>query len=243
MVATFGGNRRILAGFLQGPEFDWAGHLVFRELVQCEDGTLGTKWPEEVMPPVGAWLEPAILSDRKRVPGDSVSVHAAESSWATIEGVPSGARLSMRIVGSAATACIGIAFLDAEQRGCALSFMTRTGRVQWSTVRGLTIPPAIPTLAEILVRDSTPVWRLQDPSVPFRGCDFAISEVEGLDRPVEVELLFLYDPKSRSTIIDACINGQRTLITRRKGLVVQHLRLLADGPCRFSAIRLGRLGV
>lgn len=227
MVAEFGNNRRILAGFLQGPEFDWAGHLVFRELVQCGDGTLGTKWPEELVPAVGSWtLEGAF------------SVNGAAASWARIGGMPaSGARLSLRITCPAATSHVGLALLDENQNGCALSVLVRRGRVQWSTVQSLALPPVTPTLAEVLAHDGTPLWQTKNPHVPFRGGDFAISEVEGVDRSFELELLFLYDPKSRSTIIDACLNGQRTLITRRKGLVVKQLCLLADGPCSFQFVQ------
>ena len=52
MVAPFGENRRILAGWLGflAPAW-WGGWLVFRELVQFPDGTLGTKWVPEIEPP------------------------------------------------------------------------------------------------------------------------------------------------------------------------------------------------
>jgi hypothetical protein len=47
--AEFKGGRRIMAGWVgdQG----WGGDIVFRELVQHPDGTLGTKWPAEMIPP------------------------------------------------------------------------------------------------------------------------------------------------------------------------------------------------
>ena len=52
MVAPFGANRRILAGWLGfHDEAWWGGWLVFRELVQFPDGTLGTKWVPEIEPP------------------------------------------------------------------------------------------------------------------------------------------------------------------------------------------------
>ena len=51
-VAPFGENRRILAGWLGFlDEAWWGGWLVFRELVQFPDGTLGTKWVPEIAPP------------------------------------------------------------------------------------------------------------------------------------------------------------------------------------------------
>ncbi len=51
MVAPFGTNRRIMAGWLNHV-YGWGGWLVFRELIQNADGTLGTKWVPEIAPPV-----------------------------------------------------------------------------------------------------------------------------------------------------------------------------------------------
>ncbi len=51
MVAPFAGSRRILAGWLSHPQ-GWGGWLVFRELIQYPDGTLGQKWVPEIAPPV-----------------------------------------------------------------------------------------------------------------------------------------------------------------------------------------------
>lgn len=51
MVAPFTGNRRILAGWLSHRD-GWGGWLVFRELIQYPDGTLGQKWVPEIAPPV-----------------------------------------------------------------------------------------------------------------------------------------------------------------------------------------------
>ncbi len=242
MVAPFKSNRRLLAGFLQGPQFEWGGHLVFRELVQCEDGTLGTKWPKEMMPPVRSSGAPVIKTKKCAVPGNSVSVTATAASWAFIDGVPSSALLTARVSPAAGTSYVGVAVLDEEQNGCALSVLPRQGRVQWNTMEGVAVPPPVPTLEEVLAQDSGAIWEMQNPHLPFKGGDFVITNVEGIDEPFQIEILFVYDPKSRSTIIDACVNGQRTLITRRKGLVATQLRLLADGKCDFSDITLGELG-
>ncbi len=56
MVAPFGENRRIMVGWLHHIRlqdfYGWGGWLVFRELIQNADGTLGTKWAPEIAPPV-----------------------------------------------------------------------------------------------------------------------------------------------------------------------------------------------
>ena len=50
MVASWGEDRRILAGWLHHL-YGWGGWLCFRELVQESDGRLGTKWVPEIPPP------------------------------------------------------------------------------------------------------------------------------------------------------------------------------------------------
>lgn len=49
MVASWKDDRRILAGWLHHVH-GWGGWLCFRELVQEEDGRLGTKWVPEIQP-------------------------------------------------------------------------------------------------------------------------------------------------------------------------------------------------
>jgi beta-fructofuranosidase len=58
--AAFTGNRRIGVAWLGSRAEDrddgrplWGGHLLFRELVQFPDGTLGSKFPAEMIPPAG----------------------------------------------------------------------------------------------------------------------------------------------------------------------------------------------
>ncbi len=50
MVAPFGENRRIMAGWVESTH-GWGGWLVFRELIQHPDGTLGMKWVPEIAAP------------------------------------------------------------------------------------------------------------------------------------------------------------------------------------------------
>ncbi|GAC1548535.1 MAG: hypothetical protein NVS2B7_24460 [Herpetosiphon sp.] len=56
-TAAFTGDRRLAVAFLESladgkddGAWQYAGHAVFRELIQHADGTLGTKWPVEMLP-------------------------------------------------------------------------------------------------------------------------------------------------------------------------------------------------
>ncbi len=62
-TATFTGNRRIGVAWIGTREHDkddsklqWGGHLVFRELIQLADGTLGSCFPAEMLPTASAPL-------------------------------------------------------------------------------------------------------------------------------------------------------------------------------------------
>lgn len=59
-TAAFTGNRRLAVAFLASlandrddGRWEYAGNAVFRELVQHPDGSLGMKWPAEMVPPSG----------------------------------------------------------------------------------------------------------------------------------------------------------------------------------------------
>ena len=96
-VAEFTGNRRILAGFIF--ERGWAGHLALRELVQQPDGSLGTKFPAELIPACG---EPQRLAGPHLFNlGDrpTVTVEAGAGFTAVpLTGVPRNARITLRVV-------------------------------------------------------------------------------------------------------------------------------------------------
>ena len=238
MVAEFKDNRRILAGFLAGPGFGWAGHLVFRELIQFEDGSLGLKWPKEMIPQVKKNLKAELRVGSEPVSGSVARVGAAPKSWAEIDMASRSVHLSLRIAPGKGASHVAIAGLGEDGEGCALSFLLDKARAQWSEAIGGALPQAVPTLSEIILATGK---HGDNPSLHYQGGDFAITSVEGLDTLFSVELLFVYDAKSMSTIIDARVGGCRTMITRRKGLVLKTIRLMADGPADFEIISMGRL--
>jgi hypothetical protein len=49
-TAAFTGDRRIGAAVVPPARNIYAGRVIFREIIQRADGTLGTKWPPELMP-------------------------------------------------------------------------------------------------------------------------------------------------------------------------------------------------
>jgi hypothetical protein len=240
MVAEFKNNRRILAGFLTGPGFGWAGHLVFRELIQFPDGSLGLKWPDEMRLPIRKKMTPEIHVGGKAIWGNSVSIDSDSGKWAEIRGMPASIHLSLRITPEKKTTHIAIAGLDEFGKGGALSILPKRSQAQWNSAQSDELPQVVPTLEDLLALEKGGTEG-GNSHTHYNGCDFAITSVEGLASPFDLELIFIYDAKSMSTIIDACICGCRTMITRRKGLVLKTLRFMADGPVQFDKISIGQL--
>ena len=181
-------------------------------------------------------LEPEIRGRGKVVRGSQVAVAAAPASWAALEGLPHSIHLHMRITPDAGTSHVAIAGLGANGAGCALSCLVRRGRAQWSESIHDSLPREVPSLEEINGRQDH-----NSPNVHWKGQDFTITNVDGMETSFDLEMVFRYDAKSMSTLIDACIGDHRTLITRRKGLELTTIRLLADGPATFEILTLGCL--
>ncbi len=238
MVAEFRNNRRILAGFTGRL---YGGYLVFRELIQFADGTLGMKWPEEMKPAIKDKINPVIRVNGHSFTGNSISVEADSQQWAMIDNLLPSMHLSLLITPMNGTTHIGIAGLDDDGNGCVQSFMVLRGRVQWSAANGDALPEAIPSIVEIMADDNSKIHEIKNPHIHPSCGDFTITDVEGLTKQFRLELYFIHDAKIRGTLIDACINGERTMISQRNGLVVKKLRFMADGPAKFEQITIGRI--
>lgn len=104
--APFPGNRRIGAAFLVGREGNrdtgvmlWAGNVIFRELIQHPDGTLGVKFVPEMIseghrqPVTFSPLTGNISGDAKKITFDSSSTFDV----GVLDSVPVDARITLRV--------------------------------------------------------------------------------------------------------------------------------------------------
>jgi hypothetical protein len=194
-VAEFTGNRRLLAGFLF--ERGWAGHLALRELIQYPDGSLGTKFPSELIPASGEPLQLAFTASGPETSGDgrTITIKASDKFAAgALDGVPRNVRITLRVVPQSGAKCLDFGVCvrgkGNYEGGCELRFEPARKRAQYGVPENH--GPA---------KDST--GRIA------RGRDFAIESVEKLDGPFDLEMIVKDD------IVDACIDGRRTMITRR----------------------------
>ena len=183
-TAEFTGRRRIMAGFLE--DRGWGGNLVFRELMQHNDGSLGTRFPPEMIPLSGEPLDLAFESQSSGATGDGQSIHISARNGCgagMLTGVPNNARITLDVIPKPGSTRFGLRLRSSadNEEGCELRVEPAGQRVAFS--------------------------------VPHRGragseSDAAISDVRGLERP------FTLDVVLRNDIIDVCIDDRRTVVAR-----------------------------
>jgi hypothetical protein len=139
VVSEFSGNRYIYAGFAGG---DYAQELVFRELVQEKDGTLGMKWPEEMIPRTGEALKLSWKPLKGDVSVDKESVRLrAEGSMACalVANIPQNVRITLRAKPQAGGPHFGLCARGKGnyEGGCELYFEPAKQRLQYRNGPGL----------------------------------------------------------------------------------------------------------
>ena len=159
-TAAFTGNRRIYVSWL--PDGGWAGNAVFRELVQHEDGTLGTKFVPEMTPRTGEAVDLAGLRGAQM---EGKALLMAANAVATVEHAPKDLRLAMQVTPETATSGFALKLHAGanQDRGCTLSFDPAKQQVSFHA-------------------DD------KDPG-KTKETDCAIEHVQGLDKPFALEVV------------------------------------------------------
>jgi len=208
-TAAFGPRRRLGVAWMG--KGGWAGNAVFRELVQHQDGTLGTKFPAEMALPTG---EPLPLAFEPLTPGATatgglVRVGALPGMAAGfVAGIPQEVRITARVVPGAAVGWFGICV---------------HGAGEYASGTELRITP---NLARVEVRD--PLAGGND-LVPLQTID----DVAGLDRPFTLEMVLKED------MVDVCIDDRRTLMCRPRSAQGDRLFFFCqDGDVTFEDIEV-----
>ncbi len=187
-TASFGDGRQILAGFLE--DHGWGGNLIFRDLVQNEDGSLGTKFPPEMIPPTGDPIDVAFepLSDGVRWDGANMKLEAPEAvEMGMLTRSDGNIRITLdviadEILGDRASAYgLCVRGKNPEERGGELKFEPEKRRVQFHDAR-----------QEGMSADST----------------ICIDDVAPIAGPFSLDIIIKDD------IIDICIDNRRTMAVR-----------------------------
>lgn len=144
-TAPFTGNRRIGVPYLASREGDrdagkriYAGHALFRELVQHADGTLGVRFPPEMTPGRTATSLPTSitpLTDGVSLNEGTATINSIEGmAAAQLDGIPRNARVTLRLVPEGRTAKFGLGLRGSGKMESAyyLSFHPSEGRVTFN---------------------------------------------------------------------------------------------------------------
>jgi hypothetical protein len=191
-TAAFTGDRRIGVAFLPslGDDKDdgawlWGGNAVFREIIQHPDGTLGTRFPAEMVPRAAA---PQPLAFEALTPdvqaAKAVRLEARDGyAAAAARRVPPEARITLRVEPEPKASYFGLCVRASErgEQGYELRFAPFEERVELRN----------------------PAWgALHD------NAGRCLWGVEGLDRAFSLDIVLCGD------IIDVCVDGRRTLVAR-----------------------------
>ncbi len=192
-VAPFGEGRFLMVGFLGGPSY--AGEVVFRELVQHENGILGTKWPPEMIPRTGAALNLPfeVLKQVATYAEGAIRVTATTGLGAAmLTGVPQNVRITATIVPRPGVSAFGLCVRGegAYEHGCELRFVPGERRAQYGAPADGGNSPGTSSPENFLEISE-------------------IREVTGLDQPFALDMIVKHD------FVDTCIDGRRTFISRR----------------------------
>lgn len=217
-VAAFKANRRIMAGFVSWP--GWGGNLAVRELVPYKDGSLGVKWPREVVPQSGPALDLAFeaVTGGSSREGMAISVNAKETlEIGMLKKVPTDVYISMIVKPQPGVKCFGLAFHGAGryQKGRELRFEPAKERVQFGNLWN-------GKLAKVSKGQA------------HSAADFAITDVKDLDKPFKLEIIV-----KKNRIIDICIDDRRTIINRVSRIEGDRLFFFAqNGDVTFENIEV-----
>jgi hypothetical protein len=209
-TAAFTGDRRIGAAFLTHTASGYAGQLVFRELVQHADGTLGTTFPPELQPPTGDVIPLKLTPLTEAISGDGTKVKIDAPTGleiAALDRLPLNYRLKARVIPAPGTSAFGLCARGSGryEKGHELRFEPEKGKVG---------------------------WRNPDTGTTDERQETALYNVDGLTRPFEIELIVKDD------ILDLSIDGRRTLIIRA-GLSGDRLFLFAhNGGVTFENLHV-----
>lgn len=106
----------------------YGGNMAFRELVQHEDGSLGTMWPTEMQPKIENEIPLAWLPSGKDVKSQGRELFLPRGVYAEarLGGVPQNAYLKMRVFPSVGHQPFGLSLRgDSEKQGYQLRFSPR----------------------------------------------------------------------------------------------------------------------
>ncbi len=199
-ITEINGGRFVMAAWI--PIRGWGGPLIIRELIQFNDGRIGSKWMKEVTPQTVAPITlAASLADPTTFPTDGTSfmlsfdVHPAEAGKGEL----------------------GVVFLpEADERASGeLQIRLKDKRAQFA--------------AGSLSVFAFPKKSLREGNSPQAAHNYSIENLIGVDGSFTVRVIVKNSEKMGGALLDAEIAGKRTMISYRPELTVKRMLFRMEG--------------
>ena len=199
-ITEINDKRFLMASWI--PIRGWGGTLVIRELLQFQNGRIGSKWMDEIIPQTDTPSKLASSIDGT----DSFAV-TNKSFMLTLNVVPSQPKHGR----------FCITFLDenGDQNACEVQIQLDTMRAQFAS--GST------------VSFSNPQKTLREGGAPHGANNYAIENLIDVEKPFLVRAIAKSENKIGGTVIDVEIAGKRTMISYRQNLSVKRLLFRTEG--------------
>lgn len=218
MVAKFGDNRRIMAGWVESP-WGWGGVMMQRELIAEENGKLGMKWIPELAPETGS--RNLIYSEKEILNG--ISIDKFKSYYLELNIAPKNAER------------IGISFSDGAS-ACVFELDFKQNRVQINGAQENCFGEKIPTMLEQMSTVDVNIKNLNE--IPRKAKNYSLADIRGINEPFVLKIMLRYSRKLRSTVVDAEIAQRRTFISVRNGFFPTKITAICDGDSEILSVSL-----
>ena len=200
-------GRVIMAGWLGGA--GWGSCVVHRELVQLEGGNLGTKWLPELFP------KTEYLCD---IEGLTAEITPKTSYYLDIRLERNGSDF------------FAVRFSDGESE-VELKLNFKDHSAQYSTAENTNIcediPPLYKAVKDIKDDENFRSFGFSLPGkTPAKCGDFSIPHVDFGGNEISIKIILYFSEKINSTIADAEINQNRTIISNRVGFFPKRIKFL-----------------
>ena len=201
-ITEIPGGRFLMAGWMgiRG----WGGPLIIHEMIQFQDGRIGTKWMEEITPETGKPVKLASKLTENETTTTFLTEHESFLLTFRVRPVKKGARF-------------GIVFLNENNEQNACEWQVRPDAMQAQFAQGS------------LTGFSESEKSLRQGGNPQSGNNYAIENLIEVDKPFTVRLLVKGSDKLGGTLIDAEIAGCRTMIAYRPDLFVTNMLFRTEG--------------
>lgn len=183
-TGEFIGNRRIFAGFVI--DGGYGGNLVLRDMVQFEDGNLGTRFIPEMIPATGNPIALTVVPSNSSATWNGSSVKVESKKFRNLilfDNVPNDARITLTIIPQDTVQAYGVQLRTSDGRSDGTEF-------------------------RLDARKAKAIFSNSTTSGGTGGGGVSIEGLLGLDKAVKLDIVLTHD------IVDVEVNRCHTLANR-----------------------------